>query len=187
MWRDGRCLVQPENPSWETLPLLQPSGASFRHLLPCTTETLLLLMGQMMKLPILSSENSPLYIIRSTTIKVSIPNCCQEPATQSIPAGLQGTLQTTSQSLSLHQSPDLSEEQFTHFSPKDQIKPNPLTNTSADNRTKCSSYLADRQSQPEKYLSVLILCLTNPTKNTRRLASCRVGGPIKQIKPEWCR
>lgn len=148
--------------AWETLPekpfpLLQLSGASFRQSLLCTTETLLHLMGQMMRLPILSSENLPLYIIRSTNIKVSVPNCCQEPDTQSIPTGLQGTLQTTSQSLSLNQIPDLSEEQFTRFSPKDQIKPNPLTNTSADNRTKCSSYLADRQSQPEKYLSVLIL------------------------------
>lgn len=148
--------------AWETLPekpfpLLQPSGASSRQSLLCTTETLLHLMGQMMKLPILSSDSLPLHIIRSTTIKVRVPNCCQEPATQSIPTGLQGTLQTTRQSLSLNQIPDLSEEQFACFSPKDQIKLNPLTNTSADNRTKCNSYLADRQSQPEKYLSVLIL------------------------------
>lgn len=138
-------------------PLLQLSGASFRQSLLCTTETLLHLMGQMMKLPTLSSESLPLHIIRSTIIKVSIPNCCQEPGTQSIPIGLQGTLQTATQSLSLNQIPDLSEELFARFSPKDQIKPNPLTNTSADNRTKYNSYLADRQSQPEKYLSVLIL------------------------------
>lgn len=112
LWRGGRCLVQPKKP----FHLLQLSGASFKQSLLCTTETLLHLMGQMMKLPILSSENLPLYIIRSTNIKVSVPNCCQEPATQSIPTGLQGTSQTTSQSLSLNQIPDLSEEQFTRFS-----------------------------------------------------------------------
>lgn len=150
-------LCSLRKPSWETLPFAALSGASFRQSLLCTTETLLHLMRQMMKLPILSSENLPLYIIRSTIIKVGVPNCCQEPDTQSIPKGLQCTLQTTSQSLSSNQIPDLSEEQLACFSPKDQIKPNPVTNTSGDNRTKCSSYLADRQSQPEKYLSVLIL------------------------------
>ena len=73
-------------------PLLSVLGAGFRLSLLCTTETLLQLMRQMMKLLILLSENLPLYIIRSTIIKVSVQNCRQESDTQSIPIGLQCTL-----------------------------------------------------------------------------------------------
>lgn len=76
-------------------PSLSVLGACFRQSLLCRTETLLQWMGQMMKLPVLSPENLPLYIIRSMTIKVSIKNCRQELDTQSIPIGLQGTSQTT--------------------------------------------------------------------------------------------